>query len=326
MAGKKKKPYNYDSYDRNVRKDNSKKKKKKNEENLDFTNTIKIDSDRLNDYETLDTSFLEGRMEKKAKKSKKIKQKILTNISDNESLKKVIFIKKVFFSISLLFMIFFLISLGINFIKKMNLDLSIDNPKSTPVEKKANKKDKKVIDDNYLFIGDNNLVRFEFEEFGLDYHYVRMAEDGLSTDDILSNMKKYVYDYNPSKIFISIGLSDLNDEKKPDEIISNINKIIKQTNSYRPYAEIYIQSVYPINKDVKDYDDEIIREDLDNDDITKLNTALREYCKEKTLTYVDTYNYLVDNGVLNEMYTDNGIYLNKDGYEQVLKEINKIVR
>ena len=134
MAGKKKKPYNYDSYDRNIPK---KKSKKKNEiETLENTNTIKIDAKRLNDYETLDTSFLEGRIEKKAKKNNKIKQKILTNLNDNESLNKIIFVKKLFFCISLLFVILFLISLMVNIVKGLNLDLSIDNPKKSPVEEK----------------------------------------------------------------------------------------------------------------------------------------------------------------------------------------------
>ena len=328
MAGKKKKPYSYDSYNRNTKKSTNKKNnnKEKEIENLEDTNTIKIDDERLNDYETLDTSFLEGRIEKKVKKNSKIKQKILTNLSDNESLKKVIFIKKLFFCISLFFLILFLISVVAVFVKNMNLDLSIDNPKPAPVEKKNNTNTKKVIDDNYLFIGDNNLVRFNFGDYGLDYHYVNVSEDDLTTNDILLDMKKYVYDYNPTKIFISVGLSDLDDEVSVDKIISNISKIVKQTNINRPYAEIYIQSVYPINKDLEEYDDEIIRDDLDNDDITELNTALKDYCNDKNLTYVDTYSFLVEDGKLNEKYTDNGIYLNKDGYEQVLKEINKIVR
>ena len=324
MAGKRKKPYSYDSYDRNIR--NNKRKNKKDIEILENTNTITIDADRLNDYETLDTSFLEGRIEKKVKKNSKIKQKILTNINDNESLKKVIFIKKMFFCFSLLFISLFFVSLVVNFILGLDLDLSIDNPKTIEEEKKINNKNEKVIDDNYLFIGDNNLVRFDFNKFNLDYHYVKVAEDNMTTDDVLYNMKKNVYDYNPSKVFIGLGLSDLNDDKSVDEIINNISKIVKNINVNRPYAEIYIQSVYPINRENSDYDDELLRDDLDNNDITLLNKALKDFCKEKDLSYVDTYSFLVKNDKLDNNYSDNGVYLNKDGYEQVIKEINKIVR
>ena len=324
MAGKRKKPYSYDSYDRNIR--NNKRKNRKDIEILENTNTITIDADRLNDYETLDTSFLEGRIEKKVKKNSKIKQKILTNINDNESLKKVIFIKKMFFCFSLLFISLFFVSLVVNFILGLDLDLSIDNPKTIEEEKKIINKNEKVIDDNYLFIGDNNLVRFDFNKFNLDYHYVKVAEDNMTTDDVLYNMKKNVYDYNPSKVFIGLGLSDLNDDKSVDEIINNISKIVKNINVNRPYAEIYIQSVYPINRENSDYDDELLRDDLDNNDITLLNKALKDFCKEKDLSYVDTYSFLVKNDKLDNNYSDNGVYLNKDGYEQVIKEINKIVR
>ena len=329
MAGKKKRPYNYDSYNRNnknFRKDTLKNKnsKKKEIEYLENTNTIKIDESRLNDYESLDTSFLEGRIAKKVKKNGKFKKKILTNLNDNELLNKIIFIKKMCFRISLFFIFLSVCFAGVNCFKKLNLDLTIENPKKS-VNEKSNNDIKHIIDDNYLFIGDNNLTRFEFEDYDLDYHFVKVAEDGLTTDDVLSNMKKYVYDYNPSIVFISVGLSDLSEELSTDQIISNVDKIVKNIKDNRPYARICIQSVYPINKNVDDYDDEIISDDLDNDDITILNSLLEEYCKNKSLTYIDTYSFLVENEKLSKKYTDNGIYLNKDGYKQVLKEINKIV-
>ncbi len=325
MTGKKKKPYNYDSYNRTIRKSTSKKKNTKDTEQLEDTKTIKIriDDDRLNDYETLDTSFLEGRIEKKVKKNSKIKQKILTNLSDNESLKKVIFIKKLFFCISLFFLILFVINVGIGLFKNMNLDLSINNPKNDTTVKKVKVKE---VDDNYLFIGDNNLVRFNFEEYGLDYHYVNESDDERTTGDVLNDMKKYIYDYNPSIIFISLGFGDLNDNYSTRDTVNNISQIIDQIKDNRPYADIYIQSVYPINKNVDGYDDEIIREDLENENIVELNKELKKLSKEKKVTYVDTYSFLVEKDQLNEKYTDNGIYLNKDGYEQVIKEINKIVR
>ena len=42
-------------------------KTRKSKKELEQTTRIRIDKDRLNDYDSLDTSFLEGRLDKKSK-------------------------------------------------------------------------------------------------------------------------------------------------------------------------------------------------------------------------------------------------------------------
>ena len=69
---------------------NSKNKKKttnnkKDNNDLSVTTRIRIDDTRLNDSDSLDTSFLEGRLGRKAKDNKKVKDKILKEKSINLS-------------------------------------------------------------------------------------------------------------------------------------------------------------------------------------------------------------------------------------------------
>ena len=109
----KKRPYNYSG---NTRPNNNRKYKNNNRNNgvrrnnynnkekkidLEKTLSIKIDDERLNDVDTLDTSFLEGRMDKKPKSNKKYKEKLLKNKGNN---KKIIehlkVLKNVFFGLA----------------------------------------------------------------------------------------------------------------------------------------------------------------------------------------------------------------------------------
>ena len=52
---------------------------------------------------------------------------------------------------------------------------------------------------------------------------------------------------------------------------------------------------------------------------------IEELAKDKKVEYIDVYKELSLNDKLNEEYTDNGVYLNTNGYEKVLKLLKKVV-
>ena len=77
----------------------------------------------------------------------------------------------------------------------------------------------KIVDDNYLFVGDFSIDKLNKDDFGLDYHYVKSSEENLTTSALIDDLKKKIYDYNPSDVFLNIGMTDLKDNKSIDEII-----------------------------------------------------------------------------------------------------------
>ena len=294
------------------KKNNKNNEKNKSKINLEDTIRIRTDDIRLNDADTLDTSFLEGRIDKKIKKNKIRKENILNSAGKKKlNLKPFRFI---FFGISFLLIFVFLIIIIMN---------------NSFFETKSNKFDKNIedvsikIDNNYLFVGDYSINRINFDNY--DYHYVKSSDDDMTTIDLVNNLHDRIYKYNPSHIFICIGINDLNDDKSIEEIIDNISKIISGIKDNRPVAKIYIESLYPINKDVDDYDSDILSKDVDNDKIVSLNERIKDLTIEKKVNYIDMYSLLVDNDKLDSNYTDNGIYLNKKGNEVVKKKINEII-
>ena len=294
--------------------------KKIDNKKLDVTTRIRVDEIRLNDSDSLDTSFLEGRVERQSRNNtKKVAEKILKDNSDR--IRKLKVIKRLFFTIALVMCIILLIILLVNFIKE--IDFSKNNKTSNNVVQKTEEKE---IDNNFLFVGDFGTEEFNFDNFELDYHYVKKTDKKLTTEKLNNDLNDYIYKYNPSIVFLQVGIIDLDEDKSIDEIIDNYGKIIDSIKENRSYAEIYIESLYPINRDIEDFDDEIIKSDIDNDDIKKLNSRLKTLAEEKKVKYIDLFSALENKGKLDEIYTDNGYLLNDDGYKQVYKYIIKYTK
>ena len=187
---------------------------------------------------------------------------------------------------------------------------------------------KNKVDDNYLFLGDSLTDFYDLEKYYPDMPVVNSGVNGNRTDAIIDNMKERVYQYNPSKVFILIGINDILDERDASEISNSIKEIVDGIQDNRPYAEIYVESLYPINNSENEKIDlEMVNVLRNNDKIKSINKEIKKMCKEKKVTYIDLYSLLVDdNDQLNIDYTTEGLHLNNDGYKVVTDELMKYIK
>lgn len=328
MSNKNKKPYNSSKYNKqknstnynsknnkNNRNFNEKNNSYKKKDNLDVTTRIRIDEKRINDAESLDVSFLSDKSGKKISNNKK--NKIL-----NEK-KQILFnftiIKSIFFVLSFICIIILIMLI----VKNNNLNIKKYVEKDVEVEEKI-KKEEKIIDDNILFIGDFYTEKLDLDDF--DYPYVKISDKSLTTEDLLNDMKDKVYKFNPSVVIIQLGIIDLDNGSKDEQIIERLNDVIYKIKENRPYAKIYIESLYPINKEVDNYEDDILDDDIDNKLIRGINQLIKSLAYENDINYIDVFDLISDDDYnLDEKYTDNGIYLNDNGYKVILDEIRKNV-
>lgn len=289
-----------------------KKNNKKNKNKIkDNSPQIRMDKERINDIETLDTSFLEGRIIKK-------KNKIKENLLKDKEIKNLKYVKYVFIGLVTL-----LVIVGIYFFFK-----GIFN-RLDEIESKTDNKDivtpspivKVDMDNNYVFIGTFNTNKLDFGE---DYHYIKVSENHYNTNHILEDMNKQIYQYNPTYVFIELGINELYEESNKD-FVTRLGKIIDGIKENRPYAKIYVESIYPINREVENFDNTIIKEYIDNEMIYKVNKDIKKMIESKDVEYIDLYSLLSEDNNLIIDYTDNGVYLNDRGYKVVYDEINKIL-
>lgn len=202
-------------------------------------------------------------------------------------------------------------------------DLKSENDKLTK-ELSKNKRD-----DNYVFLGDSITDWYPISEFfSDDTPIINSGFAGDKTKDLLNDMDETVYRYNPTKVFIQIGTNDLNcDDSNGDIAYENIVKMIENIKTNRPSAEIYLESIYPVNQTDNEKIVKSTTGKRTNEDIIKVNTKLKEYCSNHDVIYVDIYNALLDDeGNLKLDYTDDGLHLSTEGYSVVSDVLKQYIK
>ncbi|MBD9098985.1 hypothetical protein EGP98_05285, partial [bacterium] len=173
---------------------------------------------------------------------------------------------------------------------------------------------------NYLFLGDSITDFYDLDKYYNDLPVVNSGISGNTTDDILNDMKKRAYQYNPSKVFLLIGTNDLIHNKSNEEIVEKVEKIIEEIKENRSKAEIYLQSIYPVNYKLSPN----MVKNRKNDDIKEINEKLEDYCEDNDITYIDMYDLLKDkDDNFSSEYTKDGLHPNDDGYEVITKKLKK---
>lgn len=292
------------------------KEDKKQKKSLDLTTRIRIDRARLNDTGTLDTSFLDKNNKNVSKKDIIVEEKFLNKVEEKKP-------HKILKGIVLL-----IVSILIGFLSYYISAFYINKPEvKTKIKVKTKEVEKVVIDENILFLGDEITKDFDIDAYFKDYFVVNSGEDDNTTKDILDNLAQRVYQYNPSKVFIMIGTNDLVDEDiSNDDIVNNIRDIIKEIQGNRPYAKIYVESVYPINESDDDKIDEDVLSDRRNKEIKQINEMLEELAEELEVTYIDVYSELLnEDSELDLDFTTDGFHISDEGYEKISDVLQKYI-
>lgn len=270
--------------------------------------------DEMSFSDELDTSFVDGRRKRKEKIVDQLNQSYEKQKNEEKKPKKKKF--KVFRFV-FVFLVFAILFFGIG-MGSAYLFLPREEKVVTEVKEKV------VMDENVVFLGDSITEFYDLDTYYSDYSFVNSGVDGDETDDILEDMKGRVYQYNPSKVVILIGTNDIQHEKGASEVFSNIEKIVENIKQNRPHASIYLQSIYPV---IEGKSKVGIRT---NEVIKDVNSLMQSYCQKEDVTYIDVYPLLLDpeasSDALDENYTEDGLHLNDSGYEVVTNEIIKYIK
>lgn len=296
-------------------------KLKDNYDDLDLSKTqqqqLVFDDVDLDATINLDTSFMEKKDKKKVKKivDEVVPVPKVDDVYEEKNKSTLIIVLLV------IACLFFMAFIAYHY-------LFFDHSEKVKVVTKKEEVVEKVVDNNYLFLGDSITEQYDLKEYYEGYPVVNSGVSGDFTSSIVENMKKRVYDYNPSKVFLLIGINDLRNGKDVSEIVSNTKEIIKLIKENRPYSEIYLESIYPINKTDDDKISDSVKDiEFDNEKIIEVNNLLKDLAKDEKITYVDLYNKLVDDdGNLNISYTKDGLHISSEGYKFITKELMKYIK
>ena len=186
------------------------------------------------------------------------------------------------------------------------------------------KVEKKVVDENILFLGDSITYRYDLDKYYENYYTVNSGIEGNRINDILDDMKERVYQYNPSKIILLIGTNDLDEsyDSSVDEVYNNFKRLLHEIKNNRKLSKVFVVSVYPVNNDIKNSN----AKGKTNERIIEYNNKVKRYCEENKYTYIDLHDDLLDeNGNLDEDYTVDGLHISDKGYEIITNKIKKYI-
>jgi lysophospholipase L1-like esterase len=171
-----------------------------------------------------------------------------------------------------------------------------------------------VQNQSIVMLGNSITALCEWSELFENPNIINRGILGDGTEDILARLPQ-ITNYNPSKIFLLIGVNDLIFYSVPN-ILSNYEAIVIQIKQLTPNSKLYLESVLPIHNSLR-------RSGLRNEAIIELNQGIQKIAAKYQLPYLDLHCKMIDaNGALQANLSKDGIHLNAIGY-QIFKEILK---
>lgn len=166
-----------------------------------------------------------------------------------------------------------------------------------------------------IFLGDSQTEQAEWQE--LFPEGVKKLNRGISgdyTEGILERLPEIIR-HKPLKIFLLIGVNDLAFENHVSEIEAVYRNIVQKIRTETPDTELYLQSILPVNNEVRHVG-------VKNAKILELNARILQIAHDYALPYLDIATPMQDaEGNLAAKFTEDGLHINGLGYLVWKKQI-----
>lgn len=189
-----------------------------------------------------------------------------------------------------------------------------------------------------LFTGSSLMEQFPVVEMtmdmGLDYLVYNRGIGGTTTDDFLERINTVCLDLEPSRLFINIGTNDMHDrypegENFQSHILRNYGKIMYMIAEKLPEAEVYIMAFYPANLHMSNANPMTTAAYAarTRENLNMINKAIRELALSHGFHFINVNEGLTDEkGELREELTIEGVHMYANGYEIVLRNLEKYLK
>ncbi len=176
-----------------------------------------------------------------------------------------------------------------------------------------------------IFLGNSITNNWEWAEFFAPSNGAKILNRGIGGDvtaGVLHRLDE-VARHTPSKIFLMIGINDLNGQHSNEEIVQNIDRIITTLQKSCPQTKLYLQSILPVNKEIFKQSSTV----QSSDNIRAINAELAKVAQKRGIPYIDLFSLMLDpnTDMLYASYTTDGIHLTATAYLKWIKEITPLV-
>ena len=158
-----------------------------------------------------------------------------------------------------------------------------------------------------IFLGDSITAECEWSEL-LGREDVKNR--GIGGDFASGLLKRLnpIIEAQPDKLFLMVGVNDLIYGSESD-LVKNYEKLLKELADKLPDSQIIVQSILPVNSQVR-------RMPIDNETILQINEKIKNLTDKFGLVYADLNSLMTDeDGQLKADYTRDGIHINGKAYQ-----------
>ena len=161
-----------------------------------------------------------------------------------------------------------------------------------------------------VFVGNSITDGGEWFELLDNKHVKNRGISGDTTQGVIDRLKP-ITEGKPKKIFLLIGTNDISRGRKLDDVLKQLTEIVKNIKKDSPRTQIYIQSILPMNPDLKMFSGHTKR----YKEIAPLNEMIEAMTISEDVTYINLYSSFADEeGKLKLIYTNDGLHLMGTGY------------
>lgn len=170
-----------------------------------------------------------------------------------------------------------------------------------------------VTSSDIIFLGNSITNGGEWAELFDNPH---VKNRGISGDVCMGvyDLLDAVVNGAPAKIFLLIGINDVDRGASADTIVERIGMIVDKIRKDSPSTKIYLQSVLPVSDHYKMFNGHTSRWQV----VPEINKGLVRLAADRGVKYIDLYSHFIDNttGKMNIEYTNDGLHLLGKGYKK----------
>ena len=164
-----------------------------------------------------------------------------------------------------------------------------------------------------VFIGDSITDLYHLDDYYQDLP-LRTYNRGIGGDVtgmLLKRIQVSLYDLEPTKVVLMIGINDINGGVSTDTILANYDNILKGIKTKLPTAEVYTMSILPINSDLLAFVDL----NKSTERILTINEEIKTMATNYSYQYMDLFSLVKDDdNHLKKEYSLDGIHLSEQGF------------
>lgn len=156
------------------------------------------------------------------------------------------------------------------------------------------------------FFGNSLTYNSDFQRYYPDYKIINLGVSGNTLKDMKRRISTLVAAC-PNKVFIMAGANDLVVSSVVD-FIDDYSQLLNEIQKELPDANIYIQSILPMNSDAGN-------KQVPTSTIIEANEKLKTLAQIYDIKFVDIYSKYSDRDTLPSVYSSDGLHLKENAYD-----------